>query len=117
MTHLSPTKASTSVKCSSVQSSTSTASNPSSVKTGSHEGKDWPNTTHGFSLPSLRTFTYPSVKPRIGIVNAGFRVDNGLEQLEQCLAFTYANNLSQYTWFTESNKLGNNKSGQVDEVI
>jgi hypothetical protein len=55
---------------------------------------------------------------KIGIVKAGFRVDNGLDQLEQCPAFTYANNLSQqYTWFTESNKVSNNKSGLVDGVI
>ena len=27
---------------------------------------------------------------KIGIVKAGFRVDNGLDQLEQCPAFTYA---------------------------
>jgi hypothetical protein len=54
---------------------------------------------------------------KIGIVKAGFRVDNGLDQLEQYPAFTYANNLSQYTWFTESNKVSNNESGLVDGVI
>jgi hypothetical protein len=52
----------------------------------------------------------------MSIVKAGFGVDNGLDQLEQCPAFMYANNLSQYTWFKESNKVSNKESGLVARV-